>query len=141
MAAGSWTFYNDFKEHLAKADVDCNSDTFKCLLTTSSYTPAATHSTISDITNECADSAYSRQTLASVTVTETGGTVTFDSDDISFGSSVSITAKYAVIFDDTHASDALMCYVDLDTGGGSVSSTNSTFQITINASGIWTLSG
>ena len=46
MAAGSWTFYNDFKEHLAKADVDCNSDTFKCLLTTSSYTPAATHSTI-----------------------------------------------------------------------------------------------
>ncbi len=141
MAAGSWTFYNDFKEHLAKADVDCNSDTFKCLLTTSSYTPAATHSTISDITNECADSDYSRQTLASVTVTETGGTVTFDSDDISFGSSVSITAKYAVIFDDTHASDALMCYVDLDTGGGSVSSTNSTFQITINASGIWTLSG
>ena len=103
MAAGSWTFYNDFKEHLAKADVDCNSDTFKCLLTTSSYTPAATHSTISDITNECADSDYSRQTLASVTVTETGGTVTFDSDDISFGSSVSITAKYAVIFDDTHA--------------------------------------
>ena len=141
MAAGSWTFYNDFKEHLAKADVDCNSDTFKCVLTTSSYTPAATHSTISDITNECADSDYSRQTLASVTVTETGGTVTFDSDDISFGSSVSITAKYAVIFDDTHASDALMCYVDLDTGGGSVSSTNSTFQITINASGIWTLSG
>ena len=141
MAAGSWTFYNDFKEHLAKADVDCNSDTFKCLLTPSSYTPAATHSTISDITNECADSDYSRQTLASVTVTETGGTVTFDSDDISFGSSVSITAKYAVIFDDTHASDALMCYVDLDTGGGSVSSTNSTFQITINASGIWTLSG
>lgn len=141
MAAGSWTFYNDFKEHLAKADVDCNSDTFKCLLTTSSYTPSATHSTISDITNECADSDYSRQTLASVTVTETGGTVTFDSDDISFGSAVSITAKYAVIFDDTHASDALMCYVDLDTGGGSVSSTNSTFQITINASGIWTLSG
>tara|TARA_Y100001938_G_scaffold147479_1_gene228749 strand:+ start:1267 stop:1692 length:426 start_codon:yes stop_codon:yes gene_type:complete len=141
MAAGSWTFYNDFKEHLAKADVDMNGDTFKVLLTTSSYTPAATHSTISDITNEVTDSDYSRQTLASVTVTETGGTVTFDADNISFGSAVSITAKYAVIYDDTHASDALMCYVDLDTGGGSVSSTNSTFQITINASGIWTLSG
>jgi len=143
MAAGSWTFYNDFKEHLAKADVDMNGDTFKVLLTTSSYTPAATHSTVSDITNEVTDSDYSQQTLANITVNETGGTVTFDSDDISFGSAVSITAKYAVIYDDTHASDALMCYVDLDTSSGSasVSSTNSTFQITINASGIWTLSG
>ena len=141
MAAGSWTFYNDFKEHLAKADVDMNGDTFKVLLTTSSYTPAATHSTVSDITNQVTDSDYSQQTLANITVNETGGTVTFDADNISFGSAVSITAKYAVIYDDTHASDALMCYVDLDTGGGSVSSTNSTFQITINASGIWTLSG
>lgn len=141
MAAGSWTFYNDFKEHLAKADVDCNSDTFKCVLMTSSYTPATTHSTLGDLTNICADSDYSAQTLANIAVTETGGTVTFDCDDISFGSSVSITAKYAAIYDDTHASDALMAYVDLDTGGGSVSSTNSTFQITINASGVWTLSG
>ena len=139
MPAGNWTFYNDFKENLAKADIDLNADTFKCLLTTSSYTPSASHSTISDITNECADSDYSRQTLANVTVSESGGTVTFDSDDISFGSSVTITAKYGVIYDDTQATDPLCFYVDLDTGGGSVSSTSSTFQITINASGIFTL--
>jgi|TARA_B100001540_G_scaffold303649_1_gene312490 hypothetical protein len=141
MAAGNWTFYNDFKEHLAKADVDCNADTFKCVLMTSGYTPSATHSTLSDLTNICADSDYSAQTLANIAVTETGGTVKFDADDISFGSSVSITAKYAAIYDDTHASDALMCYVDLDTGGGSVSSTNSTFQLTLSANGVWQLSG
>ena len=141
MAAGSWTFYNDFKEHLAKADVDMNGDTFKAVLCTSGYTPSAAHSTLSDLTNLCADSDYSPFTLTNNTVSETGGTVTFDTDDLNYGSSVSITAKYAVIYDDTHASDALMCYVDLDTGGGSVSSTNSTFQITINASGVWTLSG
>jgi hypothetical protein len=141
MAAGSWTFYNDFKEHLAKADVDCNADTFKCVLMTSGYTPSATHSTLSNLTNIVTDGDYAAQTLASVTVSETGGTVTFDCDDISFGSAVSITAKYAAIYDDTHASDALMAYVDLDTGGGSVSSSSSTFQITINASGVWTLSG
>ena len=96
MSAGNWTFYNDFKEKLAKA-------------------------------------------LGSVTVTETGGTVTFDCADISFGSAVTITAKYAVLFDDTATNDPLLVYVDLDTGGGSVSSTSSTFQITINASGVFTL--
>ena len=142
MAAGSWTFYNDFKERFAKADIDLNGDTFKCAMTTSSYTPnVATQSDLGDISNEVTDGDYARQTLASVTVTETGGTVTVDAADISFGSSVSITAKYAIIYDDTHASDALVAYVDLDTGGGSVSSTSSTFQIAINAAGIFTLSG
>ena len=139
MAAGNWTFYNDFKEKLAKAEIDLDSDTLKCLLTTSSYTPSATHSQLSDITNEVTDSDYARQTLGSVTVTETGGTVTFDCADISFGSSVTITGKYAVIYDDTATNDPLIVYVDLDTGGGSVSSTSSTFQITINASGVFTL--
>jgi len=139
MSAGNWQFYNDFKEKLAKAEIDLDSDTLKCLLTTSSYTPSATHSTLSDITNEVTDSDYARQTLTSVTVTETGGTVTFDCADISFGSSVTITGKYAVLYDDTATGDPLLVYVDLDTGGGSVSSTSSTFQITINASGVFTL--
>ena len=49
-------------------------------------------------------------------------------------------AKYLVIYSDTHASDALLCYVDLDTSAASgVSSTNSQFQVTINANGIFTL--
>ena len=139
MSAGNWTFYNDFKEKLAKAEIDLDNDTLKCLLTTSSYTPSATHSVLTDITNECADSDYARQTLGSVTVSETGGTVTFDCADISFGSAVTITAKYAVLFDDTVANDPLIVYVDLNTAGGSVSSTSSTFQITINASGVFTL--
>ena len=139
MSAGNWTFYNDFKEKLAKAEIDLDSDTLKCLLTTSSYTPSATHSVLTDITNEVTDSDYSRQTLSNVTVTETGGTVTVNCDDISFGSAVTITAKYAVLFDDTATNDPLIVYVDLDTGGGSVSSTSSTFQITINASGVFTL--
>ena len=139
MSAGNWTFYNDFKEKLAKAEIDLDNYTLKCLLTTSSYTPSATHSQLSDITNEVTDSDYARQTLGSVTVTETGGTVTFDCADISFGSSVTITGKYAVLYDDTATNDPLIVYVDLDTGGGSVSSTSSTFQITINASGVFTL--
>jgi hypothetical protein len=141
MSAGNFTFYNEFKESLAKADIDLNGDTFKAVLLTSSYSPnVATDVNLSDISaNIVADADYTEQTLTNVTVTESGGTVTFDADDISFGSSVTITAKYLAIYDDTVANDPLIVYVDLDTGGGSVSSTSSTFQVTINASGIFTL--
>tara|TARA_B100000929_G_C15388671_1_gene380420 strand:- start:75 stop:497 length:423 start_codon:yes stop_codon:yes gene_type:complete len=139
MAAGSWVIYNDGKERIINGDIDLNGDTLKCKLLTSSYSPAVTHSTISDLTNECADGDYSAQTVGGAAVTETSGTVTFDCTDITFGSNVTITAKYAAMYSDTHASDALICYVDLDTGGGSVSSTSGTFTIVINNSGVFTV--
>jgi len=141
MSAGNFTFYNAFKLNLAKAEVDLDTNTFKAVLLSSSYTPnVASQSILSDISgNIITDSDYVAQTLGSVTVTESGGTVTFDSADINFGSSVTITAKYLALYDDTSANDKLVVYVDLDTSGGSVSSTSSTFQVTINASGIFTL--
>lgn len=142
MAAGSFTLYNNAKLLIANNGVDLDGDTFKAMMTTSSYTPSVSANTVkTDVTNEIADSDYSEQTLGSVTVTESGGTVKFDSADINFGSSVTISnAKYLVIYSDTHASDALLCYVDLDTSAASgVSSTNSQFQVTINANGIFTL--
>lgn len=139
MATGNWTLYNDAKERIAKAEIDLNGDTFKAVLLTSSYTPAGTHSVLADLTNEVTGGNYARVTLTTVTVSETSGTVTFDSDDIDFGSNTTITAKYCVIYDDTHASDALLCYIDLNSGGGSVSSSAGTFKVTINASGIFTM--
>ena len=142
MSAGNYTFYNNFRDALAKADVDLNTNTFKALLLTSAYTPnVATQSVLADITtNEVSDSDYARITLANVTVTQAGAVVTFDSDDLQYGTNVTITAKYVAIYDDTSASDTLVVFADLDTNGGSVSSTSSTFQITNNASGIFTLS-
>ena len=140
MAAGAVTLYNDAMERIFKPTSGYNlaSDTFKALLCTSSYTPSAAHSVLADITNEHgATGGYGRITLTTVTVTETSGSVTMDSDDIDFGAAVTLTAKYLVVFDDTHASDGLLFYVDLNSGGGSVSSTASSFKITINASGIF----
>ena len=141
MSAGNYTFYNEFKESLAKADIDLNADTFIAILLTSAFTPnVATQVNLADITaSEVSDADYSRVTLTNVSVTESGGTVTFDADDCNFGSAVTITAKYLAIFDDTVTNDPLIVYVDLDTGGGSVSSTSSTFQVTQNASGLFTL--
>ena len=141
MAAGAWTFYDTAKERLADGTYDLDTDSFKCALLLVGYTPSTSaHNDWADVSaSECADGEYAQQTLTSVTWVEAAGTVTFDAADISFGTSVTITAKYAVIYDDTHASDGLLCYSDLSSGGGSVSSTNGTFNITLNASGIFTL--
>lgn len=144
MAAGNWIVYQGFKEYLGDGTIDMDADTFKMKLLTSSYTPARTHNVVADLTNESVDGDYAEQTLAGVTWTRSGDTTTFDATDESFGDPVTITAKYAVIYDDTVSSpvvDPLVCYVDLDTGGGSVSSTASSFVINFNASGILTLSG
>lgn len=141
MAAGSFTFYNSGKLKISNTTIDLDGDTFSAMMLTSSYTPnVATQTNLTDIVgSEVADSDYSRQTLGSITLTETGGVVTWDSADITYGTSVTITAKYLALFSTT-ASNDLVAFVDLDTGGGSVSSSNSTFQVTINASGIATIS-
>lgn len=141
MAAGSWTFYNDGKLRLQNNAYNFVSDTIKCILATSSYTPdAEAHSVLADITNEVSGGNYARITLASKSITRSGGTVTVTSANIQQASNSTITAKYAILYDDTHASDGLIAYVDLNTGGGSVSSTASSFDIVISGSGLWTVS-
>ena len=140
MAAGSWTFYNDAKESLGNGTLDWNTDSWYCVLCTDSYTPSAAHSTESELTNEVVDADYDAQDITTPSVSETGGTVTFDCDDIVFGPSVTITAKYAVLIQGTvgaqTGTDKLLVYVDLNTGG-SVSSTNDDFTVEIHTNGVW----
>jgi len=78
------------------------------------------------------------------TLSRSGNVVTLDCDDQTWTSST-ITAKYAAIIRDADgngslaAGDIPVMYVDLETGGGSLSSSNGPFTITINASGLYTL--
>lgn len=142
-AAGAWTFYNSFREYVADGTIDLDTHVFKVLLTTSTYSvSAATHTQISDITNELSGSGYARYTLTA-TWTRSGATVTFDSDDATFtASGGSLTARYAVIFDDTTTSpvDALVCYCLLDSTPADVTVTDgNTLTVQMNASGIFTL--
>lgn len=143
MAAGAWQVYSKFMEYQGDGTLDMDTDTFKCALMLTGYTPDTdADALLADIVaNESQDTDYAQQTLTAIIWDATNGVLTFDCADISFGTSVDITAKYAVIFDDTPTTpaDPLVCYSDLDTGGGSVSSTNGSFQITINATGIFTM--
>lgn len=145
MAAATITFYNDFREALGDGRIDLDNDTFKLALCTSSYTPnAETHTGYSDLTNEVANgNGYTTggETLTSVTWTQSTATVTFDADDVVWtASGGSITARYAILYDDTDTNDCLVAYILLDSAPADVTATDgNTLTVAWNASGIFTL--
>ena len=138
MASGLYgiTFLNALKNTLA---LDLDSDTLKVMLVTSSYTPNfGTHDFKGDVTNEVSGTNYTAggATLGSVTLTQSGGTITFDAADTSWSSATISDARGAVIYDDTLTDDPLIAYIDF---GADYSSSNGTFTIAWNASGIFTI--
>lgn len=140
MASGMYgiTFLNALKNDLALDLDDTTADRFKVMLVTSSYTPDfGTHDFKADVTNEVVGTGYTAggESLTSVTLTQSGGTITFDADDVTWASST-ITARGAVIYDDSLASDPLIAYIDF---GADKSSSAGDFVLSFNASGIFTL--
>lgn len=131
---------------IAKAfnkEIDFDSDTIKVALLSSSYTPNQdTHDYWDDVSaNQVTGTGYTAggATLANKSVTYTSGTnvTKFDADDVSWTSST-ITARYAVIYDDTPATNAtkpLIAYIDF---GSDQSSSSGTFSIVWDAAGIFT---
>lgn len=149
MAAGSFTVFNKAKLYLLNGVHDLDSHTFKMILTTSSqaldatFVGTSTECLYADLTAQVANgNGYTTggKTLT-MSVTQSTGTITVDCDDQSW-TSATFTAKYAVIFNDTPTSpaDPLLGFVDLETTSGTgLSPSNGTLAVTINASGLFTL--
>lgn len=100
-----------------------------------------THDSWADIsTNEIADADYSPQSLSNMSLSHDGaGVVTFDADDVSFGTDVTISADHAVVYDNTPSTDAdkkLLTHIDFE---GTEQSENGEFSITWGANGIFTV--
>ena len=138
MASGLYgkTFLNSLNNSHA---LDLDNDTIKIMLVTSSYTPDfGAHDFKDDVTNEVSGTGYTAggNTLGSVTLTQTGGTIKFDAADTSWSSSTITAARGAVIYDDTVTNDPLIAYIDF---GSDFSSANGTFTIAFNAGGIFTI--
>jgi hypothetical protein len=122
-------------------EIDWDTDVIKVALVSSAYTPNQdTHDYWDDVlANQVTGTGYTAggATLASKTVTYDSATNTtiLDAADTVWASST-ITARYAVIYDDsgaTNAQKALLGYVDF---GSDQSSTNGNFTITWDATGI-----
>jgi hypothetical protein len=123
-------------------EIDYDTDTIKVMLCTSTYTPDQdAHIYKSSVTNEVTGTGYTAGgiTLASKTITYTGATniITLDAADVTWATST-ITARYAVIYDDTGTAgtSALIAYVDF---GADVVSSGGNFTITWDATGICTV--
>lgn len=140
MASGLYaiTFLNALKDDLAVDLDDTTADRFKVMLVTSAYTPDfGTHDFKADVTNEVTGTGYTAggESLTSVTLTQSAGTITFDADDVTWASST-ITARGAVVYDDSLVNDPLIAYIDF---GADKSSSAGDFVLSFNASGIFTL--
>lgn len=133
-------FFNSFHEYKGDGTIDMDGHTFKIMLLSDAYTPnAATQTVKADIVaNELANgNGYTTGglTLTNPTWNSSGGITTFDADDAVW-TTASITARYAVIYDDTPTSpaDPLMVLLDF---GQNVTSTNNDFSIQFDAAGIF----
>ena len=133
--------YSKFHLSALLKTIDYTNDTIKIMLCTSAYTPVQnTHQFKSDVTSEVSGTGYTATgaTLASKTAATATTVATFDAADATWPAST-ITARYAVVYDATPATDAtrpLICYIDF---GADVISSGGTFTITFDPLGIWTM--
>ena len=127
--------YNSCIRDVSTGAVDFDTDTFKMLLVTSSYTASKTHSKRSDVTNEVTGTGYTAGgNAAAVTVTLDNVNNRVDvSFTITSWTTATITARAGVIYKSRGglaSADELVGYVDF---GSDVTSTAGTFAVTVSS--------
>lgn len=153
MAAGKWKLYEIAKKYMADGTFDLDLTTnWKMALflsTSNANTLSVGTGVYGDLTNEHANAnGYTTggAALAGITWTNSGGTITFNvTSPVFTASGGSITARFAVIYENATLNTIvkpLLCVCLLDTTPADVTATTgNTLTISINASGVFTLSG
>ena len=134
--AGTWKWFGTALEKIAEGSIDLDTDTFKLMLTTSTYTPNQdTHDFRDDVTNEVGASG----TYAAGGATLSGGSFAYDAGSNQYRiawtspsfTSATITARTAVIYKSrggAASADELLAYC---TESADVTSTAGTFTVTL----------
>jgi hypothetical protein len=122
MPTSAFYKFEDFKEKFARGEhhLHAAGDTLKVFLTNSSVTAAGTVK--SDYTDLSTGGGYTAggEDIQN-DMTESGGTATVTAVDVTWTATTGFGPfRYAVIYNDTHASDALVCYFDYGVGGVTV---------------------
>jgi hypothetical protein len=153
MAAGKWKVYDFAKKYIGDGTIDLDLTTnWKMALflsTSNADTLSVGTGVYGDLTNEHANAnGYTTGgvALTNIVWTRSSGTLTFDCDNAVWtASGGSIVARFAVIYKDATVNSIvkpLLCVSLLDTTPANVTATDTnTLTITINASGVFTLSG
>ena len=152
-AAGKWKLYEEAKLAIANGEVDLADDAFEIALylSTSDADTLTGTRTLAALTNQVATAfGYTQANGAAggevidLTTAQSGGTVTIDAavDPVWTASGGSIVARFAVIIDGTTASNQAIAVCLLDTAPADVTATTgNTLTLTMNSSGLFTLSG
>lgn len=128
--------YNSCIRDASVGNIDFDTDTFKMMLVTSTYTASKSHAKRSDITNEVSGTGYTAGgNAAACTVAATDNVnndveITFS---ITSWTSATITARAGVIYKSRGGlatADELVGYVDFTSD---TTSTNGTFAVTISS--------
>jgi hypothetical protein len=124
--------YNSCIDDTARGNIDFDSNTFKAMLVTSSYTPNKdSHDKRDDVTNEATGTGYTaggETSTVTVTKDNTNDKVTIQFGAVSWSSST-ITARGCVYYKSrggASSADELVAYNDF---GGDVSSSGGTFSV------------
>jgi hypothetical protein len=153
MAAGKFKAYNKTKEYVGDntLDMDDTADWMIALFLSTSNANTLTNSVYGDLTNEHANAnGYTTGgvALSGITWVESAGTITFDASNLApawTASGGSITGRFLVIYKNATVNTivkplAAVCLVDT-TPADATAPDGNPFNITFNASGIFTLSG
>lgn len=152
-SAGKFKLYDFAKKYIGDGthdlDVTTNMQIALFLSTSNANTLSVGTGVYGDLTNEHANAnGYTTggQALTGEVFTRSGSTTTYDANDpVWTASGGSITARFAVIYANATLNGIvkpLLCVCLLDTAPADVTATDgNTLTITINASGIVTLSG
>ena len=147
MSVGTFELFDETLEAMVTG-TGLDGATVAAVLTGASYTPdVTTHATFADITDELSGGDYAQVSVTGAAITDETDGIAFTTDDISFGSSVTISdAKYLVLVvgsaGSLNASDKVIGVQDLDTTSDTdtVSSISGEFTVQTPASGWFTIS-
>lgn len=140
--------YEQAKLEWANGNIDFDTHSFRInlYLSTSNCDTLSGNTILANLTNQVATAfGYTQNTKAvTITTANAAGTITIDetTNPVWTASGGAITARFAVIYDDTHASDQAVFVCLLDTTPADVSAASGfTLTVDINALGVMTMAG
>lgn len=138
----SFNFFREFRTNLAKGAFNFTSDstcTVTVALTAAGNAPVNTYDELADLTEISYTNASSR-VVTGVSVSESGGTVSFNASDLTITASGGpvATFRYVVLYDDDSSGDKLIGWYDV--GSDVTLADGSTFTINFTTDKFATLS-
>lgn len=130
--------YNKFNSWVEVMQESANTGTDQFTIALTNSAPSATNTILSNIT-EISYTNCSSRNLTTATSSQSSGTFTLDFNDITLTASGGTVGpfRYVVIYDNTLASDDLVCWFDY--GSSITLADTETLAITFNASGLYTV--